>query len=104
VGYRNPPTAYRFKKGVSGNPKGRPRRQFDAAKILASILNDPVKYKDHTGTVTTKRSIAVMRKLGYEAALGNPRSARAFLVLFETIQRSSGEPIVIVIENALPDD
>ena len=24
VGYRKPPAAFRFKKGVSGNPKGRP--------------------------------------------------------------------------------
>jgi len=29
VGYRKPPDAFRYKKGGSGNPKGRPRTSQD---------------------------------------------------------------------------
>lgn len=43
VGYRKPPVAYRFKKGVSGNPKGRPpgRRNPEAPKALGTASDEP---------------------------------------------------------------
>jgi hypothetical protein len=39
VGYRKPPAAFRFKKGVSGNPKGRPPR-VRKADALRSMLEE----------------------------------------------------------------
>jgi Family of unknown function (DUF5681) len=36
VGYKNPPKASRFKPGVSGNTRGRPKKN----KSLAAELND----------------------------------------------------------------
>lgn len=38
VGYRKPPVASRFKKGVSGNPKGRPRPKPDIHAIMRDAL------------------------------------------------------------------
>jgi len=38
VGYRRPPLHTRFKRGQSGNPKGRPRKRLDLiAEILAEL-------------------------------------------------------------------
>jgi len=42
VGYRRPPRSGRFKPGVSGNPKGRPKRNLSTlAQIVNDALNDP---------------------------------------------------------------
>jgi hypothetical protein len=39
AGYRRPPAAFRFKKGVSGNPKGRPPRARKA-DIFRAMLEE----------------------------------------------------------------
>ena len=35
VGYKKPPRAWRFKKGVSGNPAGRPKKLVDPRESAA---------------------------------------------------------------------
>ena len=46
VGYMNPPEHTRFKKGKSGNPRGRPRKRDDLNTILQRVLNRKVRIKD----------------------------------------------------------
>jgi hypothetical protein len=42
AGYGKPPEATRFKKGVSGNPKGRPKGSLNVATILTRSLRKKV--------------------------------------------------------------
>ena len=42
VGYGKPPKRTRFKKGQSGNHKGRPRKPKTVSREVADILNEPV--------------------------------------------------------------
>jgi hypothetical protein len=37
VGYKNPPPEHRFRKGVSGNPRGRPRKGDTRALPMPSV-------------------------------------------------------------------
>ena len=47
VGYMNPPEHTRFKKGQSGNPRGRPRKRDDLNTVLQRVLNRKVRVKDN---------------------------------------------------------
>ncbi len=47
VGYMNPPEHTRFKKGKSGNPRGRPRKREDLNTVLQRVLNRKVRVKDN---------------------------------------------------------
>ena len=47
VGYGNPPAASRFRPGVSGNPKGRPKREKSSvAEHIESLLDTPIEYRE----------------------------------------------------------
>jgi hypothetical protein len=42
VGYGKPPAKNKFKKGQSGNPKGRPKKHLDFQKQVISELKSPM--------------------------------------------------------------
>ena len=47
VGYMNPPEHTRYKKGKSGNPRGRPRKREDLNTVLQRVLNRKIRVKDN---------------------------------------------------------
>lgn len=46
VGYGKPPKAKQFKKGQSGNPKGRPKESASLASTLEKALSEKVEVRD----------------------------------------------------------
>jgi hypothetical protein len=47
VGYGKPPKRSRFKPGVSGNPRGRPKRESSPlARIIQNALEASIEYRD----------------------------------------------------------
>ncbi|MEP1354187.1 MAG: DUF5681 domain-containing protein [Tateyamaria sp.] len=47
TGFMNPPEHAQFKKGKSGNPRGRPRKPKDLNTVLQQVLNRKVRIKDN---------------------------------------------------------
>lgn len=97
VGYQNPPTEYRFKKGVSGNPKGRPRKTkaspaaSDADDRLSRIIMQeayrPIQIRENGKTEELPMIQAVIRSLGVSAAKGSFRAQLALTGLVQAIER-----------------
>lgn len=90
VGYMNPPQHTRFKKGKSGNPRGRPRKQEDLNTELHRVLNRKVRVKDNDQKLPIrdalmwklrdlalqgdKQAIALQRRIIDESGISDPNA------------------------------
>jgi hypothetical protein len=94
---RNPPVEHRFRKGVSGNPRGRPRKSralvstkiggqpgigFDRIKSLAiEEAYRTIKIREGDRVEKVPVIQAILRKLAVAAANGNTRAQQTYLNL-----------------------
>ena len=74
VGYMNPPRHTRFKKGKSGNPRGRPRKREEPHTVLQRVLDRKISIKDEDRKIPMRE--ALIRKLR-ELALQGDKQALA---------------------------
>ena len=74
VGYMNPPKHTRFKKGKSGNPRGRPRKRDDLNTILQRVLNRKIKVKGHERKMRIREALILKLR---ELALQGDKQALA---------------------------
>ena len=95
VGYRKPPKHSRFKKGESGNPRGRPKRPKHAvpemyeARMKAIMLQEAYRLVDiQEGRKKTRMPLiqAIIRRQGVSAAQGRSRPMRYFMDLLRSIE------------------
>ena len=87
VGYRKPPQHSRFKKGQSGNPKGRPRESKNWDTLFDKELNARVAvHKDGRRKKISKRE-AIATQVVNKAVSGDLRFARELL---DRHQRTKG--------------
>jgi hypothetical protein len=81
VGYRRPPQHSRFKKGQSGNPRGRPKGSQSAARLARLILNEKIVIKENGQRRTITRREAMLKQLANKGIMGDLRSVREVLNL-----------------------
>jgi hypothetical protein len=74
VGYGKPPGATRFKKGVSGNPKGRPKGSLNVATVFARTLREKVVINEHGQRKTVTKLEAALKQLVNKGASGDLRA------------------------------
>jgi len=86
VGWGKPPRHAQFRKGVSGNPKGRPKGSQNLTAMLSTAANNQV-----TATIAGKpRKISVLQaavmQLATKAAAGDMRALTAFLDRLDDVE------------------
>ncbi len=100
VGYGCPPRSTRFKRGQSGNPRGRPRGRKSASTIIRDVL-----YRKMTVTENGRRrqlsAIEVLaRQVAKESLEGNHRSRALLLKLIPVMRDLSGDEDAAPAETA----
>jgi hypothetical protein len=81
VGYGSPPEATRFKKGVSGNPKGRPKGSLNVATVFTKTLREKVVINEHGERKIVTKLEAAFKQLVNKAASGDLRAFAQLVAL-----------------------
>ena len=89
VGYGRPPTETRFRKGVTGNPGGRPRGMTPgrAKRLALQEAYRPITVREGDKVSTLPTIQALMRQQGRLAAKGNGPAQRAFIDRVHAIEQ-----------------
>src|SRR5450631_749178 len=85
LGYCNPPKATRFKRGFSGNPKGRPKGSLNLATDLASELGEKITVSEGGRPRVISKQRAMIKSLMAKAMQGDVRSSAAVLALYARV-------------------
>jgi hypothetical protein len=100
VGYSKPPARHRFKKGHSGNPRGRPRGTknklpaLNEERLKSIVLQEAyrqITVSDGEKNITVPMATAVVRSLAVSAAKGNNRAAQLFTQMIKVLEDENKE-------------
>jgi hypothetical protein len=79
VGYKKPPPRDRFRKGRSGNPKGRPKATKNLKTDLMEELGERILLREGTTRKRVSKQRAMVKSLTAKAIKGDARAASAIL-------------------------
>jgi hypothetical protein len=87
VGYGKPPHNTRFKKGQSGNPRGRPSGSKNLSTLLSEALNEPVIVTENGRRRKVSKREAIIKQLVNRSANGDWRAIKLLLDIVHDIER-----------------
>ena len=95
VGYGKPPQSFRFKKGRSGNPRGRPKGALNMATVLARTLREKVVIEENGKRKTVTKLEVAIAQLVSKATSGDGHAIRYLCQLVTSAEERS-----VVVEPA----
>ena len=91
VGYGKPPRHTRFKKGQSGNPRGRPKGSKNLPTLLSEALNEPVVVAENGRRRKITMRQAIIKQLVKRSATADLRAMKILLDMVRDLE-SQTEP------------
>lgn len=91
VGYGKPPKHSQFKKGQSGNPKGRPKGVKNIATDIKEELEEFVHITEGNQTKTVTKQRVLIKALLAKASKGDVRAAQTLLSLKASVDQTDQE-------------
>lgn len=79
VGYGKPPKEYQFKKGQSGNKKGRPKNSKNTYVLLDEILSQTIPITENGKLMHISKRNALLIQLVNKAVKGDLKALNALL-------------------------
>jgi hypothetical protein len=86
VGYGKPPRSTRFKKGQSGNPRGRSSGSKNLSTLLSEALNEPVTVTENGRRRKVSKREAIIKQLVNQSANGDWRAVKMLLEILRDIE------------------
>ena len=85
VGYRRPPEAGKFRRGKSGNPKGRPKGSRNLKTDLEAELAETIHVSVNGNRQAMSKQRAMLKSLTARALQGDARAANTVLGLVQKL-------------------
>jgi hypothetical protein len=86
VGYGKPPRHSRFKKGQSGNPRGRPSGSKNLSTLVSEALNELVVVAENGGRRKITKRQAIITQLVNQSAKADWRATKILLDILQAIE------------------
>lgn len=102
VGYKKPPRDSQFKKGQSGNPKGRPKDARNLSTLFDDVMLEEIEYTENGKKRRRTAFEVILLRLRQRALTDDSRAAEMILRHFQQFGMSRSEPKPI--EELLDDD
>jgi hypothetical protein len=90
IGYKKPPEHTRFKKGHSGNPRGRPRGAKNLATLVGQALDQKVSVTEQGRRRKVTKREAIITQLVNRSAQADLKATQILLGLIQDIERRAG--------------
>lgn len=97
VGYGKPPTETQYKKGQSGNPKGRPSKSKNMNTLLDEELDRLITLRDGNGVRQISTREAIIKQMIQGALKGDLRQLQFLFRHLES--RNDPEPFHVTAED-----
>lgn len=107
VGYKSPPIATRFKKGQSGNPSGKPKKntdKLDLGRILQAIDHEEMVVEIDGKSRRMSKIEIHFRQLFNKTMRGNLKAARLIAEMAGTYSGPEAEAAPLIQFKVVPDE
>jgi hypothetical protein len=104
VGYRRPPKTTQFKKGRSGNPRGRPKDKRNIGKVLLDVTEQKIAVTENGKTRRMPALEVMLRRLANDAIQNDQSALKLFVSLLDRYADLTETTVVPDISEVLAED